>query len=598
MRQRPHTGTVPGFTWTIRSAITVLAVLMAALVVTNCENPEGAVKPNTFPETRLANVPPNDTIAQYIQLGVIPEFTLYWLGDDPDGYVIAYMYRWTSIHGNEQVSTPWTTVLNIADVGGAPLLGPILVRGTPQSLFRIYNFLVTLNPQDPADTAAIRFVSDSLETQLPFAVPYQTGPVAGDSIAGANPDINQTPTRGVFIFNSPADSNLNRFQVKSVDNNDAEDPSPALVNFWTLESPGPRALFTATPANDQFVLRYVTDRFPGLRFGFGALDPSTFEQQFSWSLDDTLHWSAFSFEPEAYITASDFNQDTSETHTMFLRARNRWGVISPDTSWTFTAIVPAFDAPGFPGRILIVNNNRTGGTISPSNPDSNMINGYYSQILDELGYAGKYDVWTTQSRSPAGSFPGQRVLSNYSTMLLTSEQRLLGIPFAPYTFSDPKQVGVKEYMNAGGNLVFIGPQDADRFINNYSAWSVEIFHTNPFGNFIMKNNGLDFIGSKGRQGYPDITLDPVKVPVDSLGSLRGIILNYPTGFAETISLFDSRTDDAQFENQPLGIRFLAPPPTPPASTTYSVVHFAFPLYFAERAAVVQALGQALNDVRE
>jgi hypothetical protein len=153
-------------------------------------------------------------------------------------------------------------------------------------------------------------------------------------------------------------------------------------------------------------------------------------------------------------------------------------------------------------------------------------------------------------------------------------------------------------MNAGGNLIFIGPQDADRFINNYSAWSIEIFHTNPLGGFILKNNGLDFIGAKGRQGYPDITLDPVKVSADSLGSLRGIILNYPTGFAETISLFDSRTDDPQFENQPLGIRFLAPPPTPPASTTYSVVHFAFPLYFAERAAVVQALGQALNDVRE
>ena len=63
--------------------LSVATLLSAGLL--SCDNPGGAQRPNNAPETRIANVPLDDSIAQYIGRGVIPEFTLHWLGDDNDG---------------------------------------------------------------------------------------------------------------------------------------------------------------------------------------------------------------------------------------------------------------------------------------------------------------------------------------------------------------------------------------------------------------------------------------------------------------------------------------------------------------------------------
>ena len=219
-----------------KTSSTLLLVVAIALSVSawHCDSPGGGLRPNTPPETRIANVPIDDSIAQYIGRGVLPEVTLHWLGDDDDGYVIAYRYRWMDDSRFGSSTSPYTTVLNIAQVAGAPLLSPLLVEGNPHSLFELYRFLVNLNPANPSDTASIRFINDSLETHRPFAVPYITGPISGDSIVGSNPIVNQSSTRGTFIFSSLADSNLHTFEVAAIDDNNAIDETPARVRFWTL----------------------------------------------------------------------------------------------------------------------------------------------------------------------------------------------------------------------------------------------------------------------------------------------------------------------------------------------------------------------------
>lgn len=585
-------------------AITALLVFVIfSLSIWNCKDPVGSPYSNTFPETRLANVPANDTIAQYIRLGAIPEQTLYWVGDDPDGYVIAYRYRWTDFYQGQAVSKEWTTVLNITSLGGMTLDTLILVRGNPSSLFRIYNFFATLDPYDFGTRERIR---DSLATGRVFPVPYGTGIVRGDSIIGASPINLEAPTKGIFIFYSPSDSNMHRFEVASVDNIDAVDPTPATVHFWTLRSPGPTVFFARVPPNGQLILRYPTEVNPGLTFTFGALDPSTDRRDYSWVIDDTAdasRWSPWTPQAQAIVTAIYFQQTGSDTHTIFLRARNRWGVLSPIVLRKFTASVPPIDDPNWPKRILIINNCRMSG---PGSVDTSTVNSFYSEVMDSLGKTGKFDIWTVATPHPplaSYAFPPREIMGRYTAVLLLSEQYL-----RPPTLGSgnlilqTKQAILRVYLSVGGKLIYSGTPDIRNTIlplTLHNAWAYDIFHIASYASVpFIQDTALDFVGANGTVGYPNVALDSAKIPADSGRAIRNIAINFPRGFGQTISFFDSKANKTDFENKPLGVRYLAPPPIPPARQTYSVIHFGFPLYYGRKTDVIQALRKAFADLNE
>ncbi len=570
-----------------------------SLAIWNCRDPMGVPRGNTFPETRLANVPADDTLAIYIRLGSIPEQTLFWVGDDPDGYVIAYRYRWTDFYQGQAVSTGWTTILNITNLAGTILDTLILVRGNPSSVFRIYSFFATLDPNDLVTRERIR---DSLSTGRAFAVPYFDGVVPGDSVVGANPVTTAAPTKGIFIFYSPSDSNMHRFEVASIDNKDAEDPKPARTHFWTLRSPAPSVFFATVPLNGQWVLRYPTETNPGLTFTFGALDPSTDQRDYSWVIDDTLdatRWSPWSPQAFGVVTAIHFQQTGSDTHTIFLRARNRWGVIGSILPRKFTAAVPPIDDPNWPKRTLIINNCKVLGT---GGVDSNLVKQFYTEVMDSLGRTGMFDIWTVATpHPPLGSYaiPQREVLSRYTSILFLFEQPLpiptLGTD-ALRRIDATKQALLKEYLRIGGKLIYSGTPSVSVAISNYTAWADTIFHVAPLP--FQQNTQLDFVGAKGSLGYPNVRLDSMKIPADSGIAIRNIAVSYPRGFGQVIFLFDSKRDSAGFENAPIGIRHLAPAAIPPARQTYSVVYFGFPLYYAMKGDVIQSMRKAFQDVFE
>jgi hypothetical protein len=595
----------------------LFATLCVLIVLQSCTNPEGSLNPNSPPETRLANVPANDTTAIYLTQGVIPEMVLFWAGDDPDGYVISFRYTWTTFYHGNIIRKDSVNLLNLATIGGTALDTLVavseLARRTPGATFRIYNYLATLDPDDPATKDRI---FDSLATLRPFLVPYPSGLIATDIIFGLDPLNNEAPTKGIFIFDSPADSNMHRFQVWAIDNSEVADPTPATTNFWTLPSPGLTVSITGGPttATNAFVLRYPTERNPGLTFTFAAVDPSTNERDYSWSVDDTLHWSRWDPEPSAVVSAASFQETGSDTHTFFLRGRNRWGVISPVVSRQFTASIPAIDDPNWPRKTLIINNCRILGPGIPAvwmpAVDTTSVNNFYKEVMDSLGrqFGADYDIWTTASHATPTDylFPSRLTLSQYTSVVLLSEQELpvLGAG-AQGKIRQPKQDILAEYLNIGGKLIMSSSPAILRTMTPYHGFADEFFHVLtdssqpplPF----LQNETYDFIGTFGRLGYPNLTIDSAKVanfPADADYAIKNIALNYPRGFGQTIYEFNSKADSSLFERSPLSVRYLAPPAIPPARQTYSLVYFGFPLYYMEKSGVISAMRKAFEDIQE
>jgi hypothetical protein len=167
-----------------------------------------------------------------------------------------------------------------------------------------------------------------------------------------------------------------------------------------------------------------------------------------------------------------------------------------------------------------------------------------------------------------------------------------------------------EYLfNAGGTVIYSGSPNIRLLMASYTSsqqqitgtWPIRVFHNSSafFPAPYVPSIGLDFNGTRGLKGYPDLPLDPTKIALDSLGAMDNIGnigVNFAFGFAEEISTFDSRSNNS-FEGLTVGIRFLAPALVPPETRrTFSSIFFGHSLYFAQKSAVVQSLRKALQDI--
>lgn len=600
----------------LSSIVLSVLALVGANSCRNVPGDPGKPYPNQPPNTRLANLPVNDSTGQYIHLGRIPEKTLQWVGDDVDGFVIAYRLRWTDSTRSGVITNPWITILNVSNIGDDRLDTLILVQGTPRSLFDIYSFFATFDPL-PRAAAERRRIKDSLATGRPFAVPYQTGIVPGDSVVGADPLNFETPTKGTFIFASPGDRNKHKFEVASIDNKNEVDPTPAYTYFWTLQSDTPKVYFTSPlPIAMRYVLRYPTEHNPGLRFAFYAIDPSTSDIVYSYAVDfprtpgipdsllhNTLQWSPWNPVPQALVTARDFRHIDSTRHGLYIRARNRWGVVSPIRDTVFFAKVPPIDDPNWPKRTLIINNNKISGISATDTvdvvPDS-AVRAFYSDIMNSLrvdpnimadGLITGYRFWNVVTGPTTSSFPPIDTLVHYTHVLFLAEQEvpILGPDASRRRLTSGRQEILRTYLNVGGNIIYSGTPYIARLISPSYPWFREVFHADTSA----RNELVDFVGVGGLEGYPTMRIDSSKVPI---GAIKNITLSIPIGFGRPISVFHSATGNPLFHNRPLGIKYHGAL-IPPARRTFSSVYFGFPLYYAMRDDVFLALRQAYIDIQ-
>jgi len=228
-------------------------------------------------------------------------------------------------------------------------------------------------------------------------------------------------------------------------------------------------------------------------------------------------------------------------------------------------------------------------------------------IIDET------NNWTT-GNYPTDSMQDvfyRYMLSNYNFDEFeygTAEEKPILADFVPYStviwvaddyttvFASQHIDDFKTYLDLGGNMLFAGwklinnllysnayPYDFDdtSFIYNY----LKISHADLSG-FTDKLSG-----EIGQNGYPDVSIDTLKIPIATWGNtLRYIESITPVTGAEIIYTIDMENNTSAFEGEICGIRYLG--------NDYNMVYLGFPLYFMEEDNIKILIDSVMNDFGE
>lgn len=586
-----------------REAIFSVILLILAIGVCGCDG-GGTPLGNTPPETRLANVPPDSITSSN------PRLTLFWVGDDPDGYVVGFKYRWNfRLSASEPFQwKPFTTILNITINSRA-----LVVDGDETAAPKVYKYFSTLPPEGlPADQ------SDALDSGRVLII-------EGVRVWASNPVTVRYPTHvnpnsGTFIFDSQDLLNPHTFEIVAIDNNGLLDGSPSQVYFNTpqVEPPHTEVIGGPTIADTVLVLLNKTDTFGGIRFAFQGYDQNSRTLEFSWVVDKdiwkdsigSIPWSPFSQTSVAYITASDFPDPRAPQHTIYVRSKNEFGSIdtlgfftnpgTPDSLGnptfdtvyarrTFNSVFPEFaQVPAPPKRILLLNNSFDYDTLAvpPGKPNYAMLDQYYRDLYDALGFSGQYDIWHVKSQG----FPGRGTIGRYSTVHFYGD--IVNPEFYTWSiagrtelqFSASRQGVIRDYCYVGGKFIINGwnvtigvnTQFNQEFFN-------KILHVQTFFSVVPH----EFVGTFGLTtgspltSFPDTPLDFAKLDTAWHGGLPNGWIYQPYGFGEKISKYNSKSDNPFLENSIVGIRYLG--------LTYDVFFMGFPLYYVEKPSAIEYL---------
>ncbi len=573
---------------------------------------------NNAPQTRLSNVPPPGIVS------TSPLLTLSWLGDDADGYVVAYRYRWSFQlgPGAPVEYKDYTYILNIT-IGGLALIMEGHADGDTLSAPEIYKFFATLPPEG-LDTLRLNQLArgDTVE-------------FAGVRVFASNPDgerypTHQNPSRGTFIFDSQDTLNPHTFEVAAIDNNGWVDPDPATVDFFTPKVPPPDALVTAGPAltDTVLILDEFTDTYDGIQFTFQGFDPNSRTIEYSWVVDRDLwpaesleaKWSPFSLSTTARIKGSDLPFHYETNHRIYVRARNEFGSISTrgyftrpvnvgtdsarlDTFWAyrdFHTVYPNFaKIPPPPQRILLIMNVFNWDTLAvlPYKPARSDVKQYYIDLYNSLGLAGKYDIFDVEyNPSLTGTWPGLGLLGNYSMIHVVGD---VGNEFNRVpSLANSSQGKMQAYCYAGGKLLINGWNltRPDNMPSNTTFWNNILHILNQFPIIPAEYIGARHQAIPDPVQYPDAPLDLAKLDTAWHGALPAFNGYQAYGFGEIIYRYDALHDNAvlpfpptPIEGSVIGIRYLG--------LTYDSIYLGFPLYYTEQAAALEVLRRAFQDLK-
>ena len=605
----------------LRLDLSLLVLLLLAFWAWSCEG-TGQLYSKLHPQTRLSNVPPDGITSKN------PRLTLSWIGDDADGFVVAYKYRWNFrlTAADTFQYKPWTTILNISQKNLA-----LVILGDERVAPKVYRYFSTLPPEglDPSVVATLA-AGDTIAIE---GVPlFASNPDTRNGIAVRYP-VHVNPNGGTFIFDSQDVLNPHTFEIAAIDNDGLIDETPAQLGFNTPQVAPPATEVLTSPGDTVLSLDYFTDTFEGVRFTYRGIDENSRTLDYQWVVDKDewlattgrIPWSEFNSSTTALVNSSDFPDKFAIQHTFYVRARNEFGSIDTlgyftrtaneagggtrvDTIFarrTFFTVYPAFKRPGYVPRTLLINNSYDWDTLAvvPDRPDHVMLEQYYRDLYATMGKTEgvDYDI----VRTSAANFPGRGMMGKYNKIHFIADVCNLNnfftwnsIPGTGHTLSPSRQQILSDYCYIGGKMILngwnIGRPDQLVPVESFAAnilhfsgvpFPVVNFRGNPFP--IPGDPAAEYVGARGEtgSGYPDALIDQSKLDTAFHGGLPYSFTYQLSGFGEIIYRYKAKTLPSFFTDRPVGIRYLG--------ITYDVFFLAFPLYYTDKTAAAEIL-QRIN----
>ncbi|MBM3324677.1 MAG: hypothetical protein FJY66_03330 [Calditrichaeota bacterium] len=239
--------------------------------------------------------------------------------------------------------------------------------------------------------------------------------------------------------------------------------------------------------------------------------------------------------------------------------------------------------------ILIVDETRD-GTGGAGSPNDEQVDNFYAAVMGTRPFA-QVDYATHQIGGV--SYLSPLDLYRFRLVIYHTDDK------ANFNIASNRAV-LAEYMDRGGKVIFggwdllapfgVAYQDsavysataaADlRFVYTYMRlfYAVRSSATSP----------REFKGMTGVGGYPDVAIDPAKVPASWAGALDKCWAFNNRGETITIGTFDAATEGSSFEGKHCAHVYIGP--------IYSVAMLGFPLYFAYENQAVAFMGQLLTEM--
>jgi hypothetical protein len=379
-----------------------------------------------------------------------------------------------------------------------------------------------------------------------------------------------TGTGAVIAFNSTEEVNMQRFLVRSRDNEGNVDPSPAERVLYTLRTVHPVTKILS-PLNGKSLLvsATVTDWWQGVLLIFKATDPSGRGQitEYAWAVDDGP-WT-WQTDTSVYITPDKFSGSLNGQHELKVISRNNTNLVDPiGDSVSVNLIIPSFSK-----NIIVIdetdefNNPFISWGLADSTVDK-----FYAQVFPG---ATEWDFKTK-------GMPPREVLADYKLIVWHADD----VPTSrPHKISEAANIEIfTDYLKVGGKFLMSGWRILKSFAyyNNFPF----TFTQGTFVHDYLHIRGVtetdilgDMTGAKGKTGsFTSISVDSARLanfPYDGKLSQVNLITTM-AGFTDILYSYENAFDspNVTYRGRAVALRYYG--------TVFDAVVLGFPMYFIKQ----------------
>lgn len=300
-------------------------------------------------------------------------------------------------------------------------------------------------------------------------------------------------------------------------------------------------------------------------------------------VDSDSNISIFEFGPEQ----THFMDNSVETHKLY----NYYIQAKDENSTTSSFSQPVKGRLATHDSGIFVVDGSKDGTGTLLRPSDESVDNYYASLLTNFEHGGNWDLL---QNTEAGNNLSDADLAIYSTVVWHSDISPVQRSLAQDT------VAIKKYLDNGGKMILIGWSLFDNLVKNDPSgiqfipgdFAYDYLHTVH----VLKSSGADqdFKAADSQvDGYPDIQVDPVKVPVFNNNLVAMEIFDTLVEDENTDVLYtyhSSAEPLSQYHGKPVAFRH--------RSELFSLTVINFPLFFMDENQAKQLLEQVLLDFDE